>query len=80
MRHNEDCNLLKTRILESTSKQSIPCGAGHALEIQLVANQYLSECRVRVLRAISRSLPLALIGPIIDDWFISPFRKYLELK
>jgi hypothetical protein len=50
----------ETRSLESAFQQSIPCGAGHALEIQLVANQYASETRVRMLRAISRSLPLAL--------------------
>ena len=29
-------------------------------EIQLFANQYVSECRVRLLRPISRSLPLPL--------------------
>jgi formate hydrogenlyase transcriptional activator len=39
MRHNEDRNLLKTRILERTPQQSIPCGVGHASGIQLVANQ-----------------------------------------
>lgn len=42
-------------------EQSILCGVGHASVIQLVANQYVSECRTRVLRAISRSLPLALL-------------------
>jgi hypothetical protein len=55
MRRNEDCTLLKTRSLESAFQQSIPCSAGHALAIHLVANQYVSETRVRMLRAISRS-------------------------
>ena len=39
MRHNEDRNLLKTRILERTPQQLIPWGVGHASGIQLVANQ-----------------------------------------
>jgi hypothetical protein len=61
MRHNADRNLLKTRMLESSPQQSIPCGAGSASKIQFIANQYVSECRVRLLRPISRSLPLALL-------------------
>ena len=60
MRHTGDCNLLNTRILESSLQQSIPCGGGHASEMPLVAHQSVSECRVRILRPISHSLPLAL--------------------
>jgi hypothetical protein len=63
MRHNEDCNLLKTRILEGVPQQSIPCDVEYSSEIQLVAHQYVSECHVRLLRPISHSLPLALIEP-----------------
>jgi hypothetical protein len=61
MRHNEDRNLLKIRILERAPQHSIPCGGGHASEIQLVANQYVSKCHVRLLRPILPSLPLAFI-------------------
>jgi hypothetical protein len=39
MRRNEDRNLLKTQGFESTPQQLIPCGTGHASEIQIPANQ-----------------------------------------
>ena len=67
MGHNEDRNLLKIRILESAPPTLDPCGGGHASEIQLVANQYVSESRVRLLRPISRSLPLAQDGSLAQD-------------
>jgi hypothetical protein len=51
-------------------EQSILCGVGHASVIQLVANQYVSECRTRVLRAISRSLPLAQNRTSGSKWTI----------
>jgi hypothetical protein len=68
MRGNEDHNQLKTRSLESALQLSIPCGVGHASEIQLVANQYVSEYRVGLLRPISRSLLLAPHGPAALCW------------
>jgi hypothetical protein len=37
MRRNEYRNLLKRRILESAPQQLIPCGTGHASEMQLAA-------------------------------------------
>jgi len=39
MRRNEDGNLLKKQNFESTPQQLIPCGTGHASEIQIIANQ-----------------------------------------
>jgi hypothetical protein len=39
MRRNEDQNLLKTQRFESAPQQLLPCGTGHASEIQLFANQ-----------------------------------------
>jgi hypothetical protein len=60
MRHNADCNRLITQILEGSLQQSISCGAGSASKIQFIANQYVSECHLRLYRPISRSLPLAL--------------------
>jgi hypothetical protein len=41
MRCNKDHNVLKTLILESATQQLIPHEAGHALEIQIVKNQYV---------------------------------------
>jgi hypothetical protein len=61
MRHNADRNLSKTQVLESSPPTVDSCGAGSASKIQFIANQYVSECRVRLLRPISRSLPLALL-------------------
>jgi hypothetical protein len=43
-------------------RHSVPCGGGHASEIKILANQYVRESRVRLLRPISHSLLLAHLG------------------
>jgi hypothetical protein len=52
MRCDKDRHLWNTWIFESVPQQLISYGAGHAPEIQLVATQYVSECRVCVWRPL----------------------------
>ena len=59
MRRNEHHNLLKTHILKGLPSQLVPWGVRRASELKLVANTYISECCVWLLRPISRALPLA---------------------
>jgi hypothetical protein len=59
MRRNEHHNLLKTRIFKGLPSRLVPWGVRRASELKLVANTYISECCVWLLRPISRSLPLA---------------------
>ena len=60
MRRNEHHNLLKTHILKGLLSQWVPWGVRRASELKLVANTYISERCVWLLRLISRALPLAL--------------------
>src|SRR5215813_5949580 len=62
MRRNEHHNLLKTHIFKGLPSQLVPWGVRRASELTLVANIYISECCVWLLRPISRSLPLAQEG------------------